>query len=120
MATIIAIEYEPVEDVFVYRPDIAKPEYTVYGVPSFKVTYSFNPPDDTKEKDLLHTFMTHRDPTGFLKGGDPLPILYAIERNNDTRQETVRSMPFPLVWKGHLYADEVMPFSIAPIRPKFE
>ena len=120
MATVISIEYEPVNDVFVYRPDEASPEHTVYGVPSFKVTYSFNPPDDLREEDLLHTFTTHRDPTVFLKEGDPLPILYAIEHNNDTRQEIVRSMPFPLVWKGHLYADEVMPFSTAPIRPKYE
>ena len=106
MATVISIEYEPVEDVFVYRPDTGKPGYTVYGVPSFKITYSFNPPDDLKEEDLLHTFTTHRDPTGFLKVGDPLPILYAITQEG--RREYVRSMPFPVVKDDYIYLAEVI------------
>ncbi|MBO4349688.1 MAG: serine/threonine protein kinase [Proteobacteria bacterium] len=117
MATVIDIQYESVQDVFVLEPDEKNINYMVYGVPSFRVIYSFNPPDDTREEDLHHAFITHSDPTGFLKEGDPLPILYCIERGSQT--ETVRSMPFPLVWKGHLYAEEVMPFSQVSLLPRY-
>ena len=62
--------------------------------PLFKVSYRFNPPDDRREEDIIHTFITHDDPENHYKKGDPLPILYKIEDNyfNDR----VISMPFPL------------------------
>ena len=121
MATVIDIQYEPVQDVFVLEPDEKNINYMVYGVPSFRVIYSFNPPDDSREEDLHHAFTTHSDPTGHLKVGDPLPILYAIEKKG--RDERVRSTPFPWVWGGHLNNSEIIAssagiVSLNPFKPQ--
>ena len=70
----------------------------VHQSPRFKVQYSFNPPDDSDDKDLIHEIMINESPETFLKAGDPLPILYRIYRDSDD-VEHVESMPFPIVLK---------------------
>ena len=60
--------------------------------PQFKLTYKFNPPDDDNPDDLYHTIIVHSDYSETLKAGDPLPILYYI---NPQDNMDVMSMPFP-------------------------
>ena len=60
--------------------------------PSFKVIYKFNPPDDDTPQDLYHTIITHVDPAGLFKVGDPLPILY----QQTLIKHVIASMPYPL------------------------
>ena len=64
------------------------------GLPCFEVQYKFNPPDDAREEDLIHKCIVHTDGKDQFKPGDPLPILYQINRDESTG-ETVTSMPFP-------------------------
>ena len=58
----------------------------------FRVRYTFNPPDDALEADLVHEVSVCNDP--LLSPGDAFPILYSIEKTNG-KEELVRSMPFP-------------------------
>ena len=78
-----------------------------YGVPTFKITYVFNPPDDLRPDDIVHTFYTHTDPSEFCEVGDVLPILYMI-KNQKTSDETVYSMPFPLVLDDPINLNDVI------------
>ena len=64
-----------------------------HGVPSFKITYRFNPPDDSNPDDLVHQITVHDDPDEWIKPGDPLPILYRIFHHDN--KEYVSSMPYP-------------------------
>ena len=92
VATITAIEYVPIsQNQAKYLPlnDIC----LCYTQPCFKITYKFNPPDDAREEDLIHEYITHADPQFNCKVGDPLPILYLIDKTEST--EIVKSMPFP-------------------------
>ena len=61
-------------------------------LPIFRVTYTFNPPDDSSANDLYHTIYLPYDPTLALHTGDMLPILYRIDPLDNSR---VTSMPFP-------------------------
>ena len=90
IATIYRIEYYP-------RPNITTDEHGLsirHSTPSFKVYYKFNPPDDEREEDLDHVYITQTEPEGHYKVGDPLPILYKIYRD-DNQIEHVMSMPYP-------------------------
>ncbi len=69
--------------------------YAIHGLPMFKITYAFNPPDDEKKEDLIHSIVTHVAPEEHYKVGDPLPIIYLI-RKDDKGREHVDSMPFPI------------------------
>ena len=69
--------------------------------PSFRVQYSFNPPDDARnvdgqmrnnEEDLIHSVTVSADPATTLKPGDILPILYYIDPDAPNH---VLSMPYP-------------------------
>ena len=62
--------------------------------PSFKVSYKFNPPDDIRKEDIIHSFITQSEPENHYQEGDPLPILYYIKDNYF--EDLVTSMPFPL------------------------
>lgn len=90
IATIDCIEYYP-------RPDIVTENHGLtlrHSTPAFKVYYKFNPPDDEREEDLVHVYITQTEPEGHYKVGDPLPILYQIYRD-DNGIEHVASMPYP-------------------------
>ena len=94
VATITAIEYVPIEQSkakYLPHNDI----YLCHVSPCFRITYKFNPPDDAREEDLIHEYITHVDPQNYCKVGDPLPILYDMDRNVLKGREIVRSMPFP-------------------------
>ena len=62
--------------------------------PLFKITYRFNPPDDYRSEDIVHSFVTQSEPETHYKIGDPLPILYHIE--DKYFYDEVTSMPFPI------------------------
>ncbi|MBO4351386.1 MAG: serine/threonine protein kinase, partial [Proteobacteria bacterium] len=90
IATIERIEYYP-------RPNIITDEHGLtlrHSTPGFKVYYKFNPPDDEREEDLIHVYITQTEPEGHYKVGDPLPILYQIYRD-ENQIEHVVSMPYP-------------------------
>ncbi len=60
------------------------------AVPSFLISYKFNPPDDDTPNDIVHTIRTHIAPNGKINVGDALPILYT-----QSTLGNIRSMPFP-------------------------
>ena len=98
IARIHKIEYIPQDNVKItgmrHRHLEKKRVYYLANKPLFKILYSFNPPDDKREDNIIHSFITQADPENHYQVGDPLPILYTIEDNyfNDL----VTSMPFPL------------------------
>ncbi len=68
--------------------------HSYFGSPDFIVTYAFNPPDDVRTNDIIHSFITHAEPENHYQIGDSLPILYSIEKKHNGA-DTVTSMPFP-------------------------
>ncbi len=90
VATIVDVEYLPVPHNGVsHQHDLVVSQHS----PSFRVKYKFNPPDDAREEDLVHEYIAHTSPETFYKKGDPLPILYNIEKKYFG--DTVISMPYP-------------------------
>lgn len=100
IATITDIRYIPTPKVYIETKELMINKYyrkTLYGnhgLPTFEVSYKFNPPDDAREEDLVHTFLTHVEPEGHYQIGDPLPILYYI--HHLASKEDVFSIPFPM------------------------
>ena len=94
IAIVSSIEYEPVSQVFVecFQTDQNESYLYNHGVPTFVVSYKFNPPDDADPDPLTHTIRIHFSPEGRIKPGDPLPILYYIDPDDCAY---VVSMPFP-------------------------
>ena len=115
IATITNIEYMPaIQDNIESNIDTAHekritdyirmPAFAIHGVPSFLITYKFNPPDDSNVNDLVHSIIIHQDPDKTLQIGDPIPILYDIYKQDEA--EYVVSMPFPFPFKDPVeYAD---------------
>ena len=104
IATIISVDYVKFDTKFIEanlgaynlrKQHIPCAIYAVHTPPTFMIRYSFNPPDDEKEEDLIHTIITFSEPEHHYKPGDPLPILYRIYKN-EAQAECVDSMPFPL------------------------
>ena len=96
MATITGIEYLSVEKDYVtskYQRKLEREFYKVNIDPRFKILYKFNPPDDKREEDIIHSFVTHIEPENHYKIGDPLPILYLIQDKYFT--DIVYSIPYP-------------------------
>ena len=89
LASVVSIEFELYDDTtsIEYRP-------------LWKVTYAFNPVDDSSEEDLLRYFYTRREPTD-LKPGDLIPCIYIIA--NDEKGEYVYSMPWPVLEFDDVY-----------------
>ena len=89
LASVVSIEFELYDDTtsIEYRP-------------LWKVTYAFNPVDDSSDEDLLRYFYTRREPTD-LKPGDLIPCIYIIA--NDDRGEYVYSMPWPVLEFDDVY-----------------
>ena len=106
VATIVAIEYVHAKGEYLqsYMRNKTRKLYIYTGNPLFKITYTFNPPDDAREEDIRHVCFTHIEPEGHYKVGDPLPILYQFYRKSRATYQTqkfdmaeyVESMPFPL------------------------
>ena len=89
LASVVSIEFELYDDTdsIEYRP-------------LWKVTYAFNPVDDSSDEDLLRYFYTRREPTD-LKPGDLIPCIYIIA--NDDKGEYVYSMPWPVLEFDDVY-----------------
>ncbi len=87
MATIIRVEYIPI-----YPSLDSRKSTNISFVPTWRLTYSFNPPDDSSPDPLVHTTKTHTIPKN-LKEGDLIPILYNIQ--NRKGNEFVSSLPYP-------------------------
>ena len=89
LASVVSIEFELYDDTtsIEYRP-------------LWKVTYAFNPVDDSSDEDLLRYFYTRREPTD-LKPGDLIPCIYIIA--NDEKGEYVYSMPWPVLEFDDVY-----------------
>lgn len=121
VARIVSIEYMNSDNELVTAPGmddyLLHPKQCIppifHGTPSFHISYIFNSPDDVRSEDLKHSFKMHTDPETHIKVGDPLPILYMIERNSIT--ETVTGMPFPLVLNDLVSLKEVIDSSTAPL-----
>ncbi len=96
IATVIAVEYVPTrpEKVEVLLQDRNLVQCGYHGIPTFKVRYKFNPPDDSNPNDLIHEVIIHQDPKRTCQIGDPIPVLYHIKYENP-KQELVESIPFP-------------------------
>lgn len=108
MASIVDCKYEPshinnmevYEQISVeYRQNMQNSEVVSNGYrgylhtyPRFKLRYKFNPPDDDNPDDLVHEIYIHHDISNLLQPGDPLPILYYVNPENNL---DVMSMPFP-------------------------
>ncbi len=94
IATILSVQYIPNTDppVELYAIIGHESKEYIHNIPSFRISYKFNPPDDSLKDDLVHQITIHRDPGSHLQPGDPLPILYWIAPLNNNK---VISMPYP-------------------------
>ena len=83
--------------------------FSSHGRPNFEIHYKFNPPDDMREEDLVHTIVVHIEPEGHYAVGDPLPIIYMIMSAREREiKERVISMPFPFPLEDPvLYTDVI-------------
>jgi hypothetical protein len=111
IATIVSVQYKPNNGTpgedYQYEgmPDSEGDCVYIHNIPSFVVTYKFNPPDDSLGEDLIHQITIHRAPDGHLNPGGPLPILYGIDPNDNRK---VCSMPFPFAMCDTENYDEIV------------
>ena len=110
MGIISDIRYVPVDDKYVENGHMSeedgyKETHYVQCPPLFVVQYKFNPPDDKRDEDIAHEFITHVEPEGHYKEGDPLPILYSIK--DFYFRDIVTSMPFPMPFDDILSLNDV-------------
>ena len=90
IATIVGVKYLPSNiTLFVQSTSVSMCEN-----PRFVVQYKFNPPDDKRQEDIIHQFVTHIEPEHHYNIGDPLPILYYIQ--DHYFYDTVYSIPYPI------------------------
>ncbi len=89
-ATVKSIEFE-------FAVDRPSSEYC----PLWKVTYTFNPVDDSSDDDLVRYFYTRRRPDD-LKPGDLIPCLYLITCTV-MDGEYVYSIPWPILEQDDVY-----------------
>ncbi len=94
IATITSISYKNYSstDIEKYSFQNQKEGIYLHNIPQFEIAYKFNPLDDSLTEDLVHRIIIHRDPRAHLTVGDPLPILYNVSIEDNSR---VESMPFP-------------------------
>ena len=75
------------------EPSLYRYQYYSQKPLLYRVRYSFNPPDDNLEDSLIHEVVVGHDPSGLLRPGTPLPILYSVKKEDNSY---VISMPFPM------------------------
>ncbi len=90
IATVTCIEYIGAELAYAYAD---RKYYRIETPSKFAIYYKFNPPDDDTEFDIIHRIIVHQDPTGRIKEGDPLPILYIGDGKHP--EHITQSMPYP-------------------------
>ena len=96
IATVVDITYLPIPENVVEK-SVKTTQFAVHKAPEWVISYAFNPPDDSDPNDLVHEFRVHESPVEFLQPGDPIPILYSINRIGKEQTEYVFSVPFPIV-----------------------
>lgn len=89
MATVTRIKYK---SIYFELKNSENLQMGTYYTPTWIITYSFNPPDDSSPDVLIRSFETHIEPD--FNEGDLIPILYLIELKNN--KESVYSAPFPI------------------------
>ena len=94
IATIVDIQYIEYHDFDINIRTEQPQLYICLPTPCFKVSYSFNPPDDKRKENIIHSFLTDIEPENHYKLRDALPILYSLKNMNS--YDMVTSMPFPL------------------------
>ena len=94
IATIVNIEYIECNDQDINITEEYPKSYICLPTPCFKVSYAFNPPDDKRKEDIIHSFLTDIEPENHYRLRNTLPILYSIDKINS--YDMVTSMPFPL------------------------
>ncbi len=95
IATVVSVQYQPNSGNSIEPCNYSGSQfngYYMHDIPCYRITYKFNPPDDSLSEDLFHRIVVHRDPGKHLQPGDPLPILYRIDSKYNHK---VYSMPYP-------------------------
>ena len=115
IATITSVTYIPVSDdsvkIINQKEDTVR--LMVNEHPKFRIQYKFNPPDDKREEDIIHEYVTIAEPENCYKIGDSMPILYKII--DKYYRDTVQSMPFPLPLQDVENFDCILASTSSPI-----
>ena len=74
-----------------------------YSNPRIRVTYAFNPPDDSSDMDIIHSITIPADSEKSLKPGSLLPILYLVDNDG-----FVDSVPFPVPVRKPVHIEEMV------------
>ena len=115
IATITGVTYIPVSDdsvkIIHQKEDTVR--LMVNDYPKLKIQYKFNPPDDKREEDIIHEYVTTAEPENHYKIGDTMPILYKVI--DKYYRDTVQSMPFPLPLMDIENSDFILASSSSPI-----
>ena len=93
IAIIVDIQYIECSEMDISNTQTSE-RHICLPTPCFKVSYSFNPPDDNRQDNIIHSFLTDVEPENHYKLRDTLPILYSV--NKMYSYDMVTSMPFPL------------------------
>ena len=85
--------YKGDSEQYFYTDDSGeKSGFYCHHLPLFELSYKFNPIDDASPYDLVHKIIIHEQPGERLKAGNPIPILYLIDKYD---KSLVQSMPYP-------------------------
>ena len=115
IATIVDVKYQPVPD------SLVKIKKNKYGrtilidqrpAPLFVIRYKFNPPDDIREEDIIHRYVTARLPDCDIKPGTSLPIIYRIKKGEGAIFDTVESIVYPLPVAELIFASRIADSSL--------
>ena len=117
IATVVDIQYitcnrQNIEDQYSILDTSNKAKcqchFSCHGKPHFVISYKFNPPDDVREEDIIHKISTYTNVEEYLHIGDPLPILYWIQRTEGVAWDHVVSMPFPYPIHDPLHTTDIL------------
>ena len=117
IATVVDIQYiacnrQNIEELYSSLDSSDKAKYqchfSCHGKPHFVISYKFNPPDDAREEDIIHKISAYTNVEEYLHIGDPLPILYWIQKTKDVDWDHVVSMPFPYPINDPLYTTDIL------------
>ena len=69
IATITNITYLPVSSDDVAKTNNGDCDLEIQKIqPKFKIQYRFNPPDDRRQEDIVHEYITHVEPENRVSG----------------------------------------------------
>ena len=116
IATIVDISYKSADPMLIekysykqYNSNKKSIESSIDGYchqfATFTIRYKFNPPDDSSPYDLIHEVTTYTNCELILAQGDPLPIIYYFDKNNNRE---VWSTPFPIPYSDFLSYNNII------------